>query len=291
MIQSMTGYGKATSNINNKKVSVEIKSLNSKFLDLNLRMPNFYKEKELTLRSFVSDKIKRGKVDFSIYVELPETDKAYNLNKEVVLKYYNDLKELSYSLDLNMNENLFALATKMPETLSSVKQELDENEWTQIQEVIKTALTEFEKFRVQEGTTLQNELAGRINTILNLLEQIPALESDRMENVKAKISKSLIDQFTDKKIDENRFEQELIYYLEKLDITEEKVRLKGHCDYFLEVLDKEANQGKKLGFIGQEIGREINTLGSKANHQGMQKIVVQMKDELEKLKEQILNTL
>lgn len=291
MIQSMTGYGKATQNINDKKVFVEIKSLNSKHLDLNLRIPSFYKEKELLIRNSLTKTITRGKVDLSLYVELPESSKVQKLNQEIVKTYFNDLKSLAGDLSINMDKELLQLAVKMPDTMSSEKEDLDETEWKLIDAVIKEAVVNFTSFREQEGAVLYTDIKSRIDNIAKLLTEVEPFETKRVNTIKERITKNIDDHFSSVQKDNNRFEQELIYYMEKLDITEEKVRLKGHLDYFMEVMNNESNQGKKLGFIGQEIGREINTLGSKANQQDMQKIVVQMKDELEKLKEQILNTL
>lgn len=291
MIQSMTGYGKATQNINDKKVFVEIKSLNSKHLDLNLRIPSFYKEKELLIRNGLTKTITRGKVDLSLYVELPESSKSLKLNPEIVKTYFNDLKSLATDLEINMDKELLQLAVKMPDTMSSEKEDLDETEWKLIDGVIKEAVANFTSFREQEGTVLYTDIKSRIDNIAQLLKEVEPFETKRVNTIKDRITKNIDDHFSSVQKDNNRFEQELIYYMEKLDITEEKVRLKGHLDYFMEVMNNETNQGKKLGFIGQEIGREVNTLGSKANQQDMQKIVVQMKDELEKLKEQILNTL
>jgi uncharacterized protein (TIGR00255 family) len=291
MIQSMTGYGKYVENINNKKVTVEIKSLNSKSLDLNVRIPSFYREKELELRTLVGNKLTRGKVDFSIYIDMPAENKKQTINQEVVTSYFNDLTSISEGLSLDIKPQLFELAMKLPDVLSSKKEELDPKEWTEVVKIVENAIVKFQDFRNQEGNILENEISSRINNILNLLTQVEPFEQERIDYVRNKMTNALEEKIANVAIDMNRLEQELIYFIEKLDITEEKVRLKGHCDYFLEVINKETNQGKKLGFIGQEIGREINTLGSKANHQEMQKIVVQMKDELEKLKEQILNTL
>ena len=291
MIQSMTGYGKHVEDINNKKVTVEIKSLNSKNLDLNIRIPSFYREKELELRTLVGNKLTRGKVDFSIYVDIPAENKKQTINQEVVASYFKDLTTISEGLSLDIKPQLFQLAMKLPDVLSSQKEELDPKEWTEVVKIVENAIVKFQGFRNQEGNVLENEISSRINNILTLLTQVEPFEQERIDYVRNKMATALEEKVTNVAIDTNRFEQELIYFIEKLDITEEKVRLKGHCDYFLEVINTEENQGKKLGFISQEIGREINTLGSKANHQEMQKIVVQMKDELEKLKEQILNTL
>lgn len=291
MVKSMTGYGKATGLVNKKKVHVEIKSLNSKHLDANLRIPSIYREKELDLRNYLQHKLSRGKVDFSLFVEIPNELKAQSINKEAVLNYYNQLKDIAYAADIKASESILNLAVKMPDTLDSEREELDENEWTEIFVIINEAIDKLNNFRNQEGDALKTELSTRINNILTYLSEVEPYESERVEKVKSRIQKNLQEVVNKTDVDDNRLEQEMIFYIEKLDVTEEKVRLKGHCDYFFEVLEKEEHQGKKLGFIAQEIGREINTLGSKANHQEIQKLVVQMKDELEKLKEQILNTL
>lgn len=289
MLQSMTGFGKAVGSYKNKTINVEIKSLNSKHLDLNLRTPSFYREKELELRSYISKKVQRGKVDFSLFVEIPESDKAQKINKEVVFSYYHDLKSIANDLDIQANEELLSLAAKMPDTLSQIREDLDENEWKTILSLIDEAIKKFTAFRKTEGEALEKELSFRIERILALLSEVIPFETERIDHIKTRINRNLEQHLGNSQKDENRFEQELIYYIEKLDITEEKVRLKAHCEHFLDVMKNEDKQGKKLGFISQEIGREINTLGSKANHQEIQKIVVQMKDELEKLKEQLLN--
>lgn len=292
MIQSMTGFGKAAGLVNEKKVLVEIRSLNSKQLDANLRLPSLYKEKELELRNILLQELSRGKVDFSLFVEIPEKMKAQTINKQAVLQYYQQLKEIALQTDTLNNQELFSLAVKMPDTISTEREELDENEWFFIQEFVREAITQLNDFRSIEGAALEIELRKRIQEILDLLLKVEPFEQNRIGLLKERIIKNLDELIAKGAIaDQNRLEQELIFYLEKLDITEEKVRLKTHCDYFLEVLSTETNQGKKLGFITQEIGREINTLGSKANNQDIQKLVVQMKDELEKLKEQLLNTL
>lgn len=291
MIKSMTGYGKATGLVNKKKVHVEVRTLNSKHLDANVRMPSIYKEKELEVRNYLQNKLARGKVDFSLFVEIPSELKAQSINKDAVLNYYNQLKDIAYSVDLKTTESILNLAVKMPDTMNTEREELDSKEWTEIFNIIEEAVSQTNVFRSQEGSKLEAELSERVQNIINLLGQVTPFEKERVDTIKSRIEKNLEDHFGNTDIDNNRLEQEMIYYLEKLDVTEEKVRLKGHCDYFFEVLQKEENQGKKLGFIGQEIGREINTLGSKANQKDIQKIVVQMKDELEKLKEQILNTL
>ena len=291
MIQSMTGYGKATGTYNDKKISIEIKSLNSKYFDLNIRMPGFYRENELTLNKKLSKLIVRGKVDFSIYVELPPKSNSTKINHEVVTTYFNDLKSLSSTLGVNDDAKLMELAMKMPEVYSQEKEELDEEEWKAVEIMIEEAVSNFEEFRKREGQILHDEFSGNINRIGELMKEVEQYEGERIETVKARLKSNLEEKLDNPQIDNNRFEQELIYFIEKYDVTEEKVRLKGHLDYFLDVIKSEKSEGKKLGFISQEIGREVNTLGSKANHQEIQKIVVEMKDQLEKIKEQVLNTL
>jgi uncharacterized protein (TIGR00255 family) len=286
MIQSMTGYGKTTGTYNDKKISIEIKSLNSKFFDLNMRMPNFYRENELTLNKKLSKLIVRGKVDFNIYVELPPKTNSTKINHEVVTTYFNDLKALSVSLGVDSDAKLIELAMKMPEVYSQEREELDPEEWKAVEVMIEEAVVNFEEFRKREGETLHQEFSSNIHRIADLLQEVEKYEGERIETVKARLKSNLEEKLDSPQFDQNRFEQELKY-----DITEEKVRLSGHLSYFLDVMKNEESEGKKLGFIAQEIGREVNTLGSKANHQEIQKIVVEMKDQLEKIKEQILNTL
>jgi len=291
MIQSMTGYGKTTGTYNDKKINVEIKSLNSKYFDLNMRMPGFYRENELTLNKKLSKLIVRGKVDFGIYVEMPPKSNSAKVNHEVVTTYFNDLKALSNSLGVNDDAKLMELAMKMPEVYSQEKEELDPEEWKAVEVMIEEAVVNFQEFRNREGEALHKEFSGYINRIGELLTEVEKYEGERIETVKARLKSNLEEKLDSPQFDQNRFEQELIYFIEKYDVTEEKVRLSGHLSYFLDVMKNDASEGKKLGFIAQEIGREVNTLGSKANHQEIQKIVVEMKDQLEKIKEQILNTL
>lgn len=291
MIQSMTGYGKTTGTYNDKKISIEIKSLNSKFFDLNMRMPSFYRENELTLNKKLSKLIGRGKVDFGIYVELPPKTNSTKINHEVVTTYFNDLKVLSTSLGIDNDAALMQLAMKMPEVYSQEREELDPEEWKAVENLIEDAVANFEEFRKREGEVLYNEFKGNIDRIAELLKEVEKYEGERIETVKARLKSNLEEKLDSPQFDQNRFEQELIYFIEKYDVTEEKVRLSGHLSYFLDVMKNDGSEGKKLGFIAQEIGREVNTLGSKANHQEIQKIVVEMKDQLEKIKEQILNTL
>ena len=285
MIVSMTGYGKAELQLPTKKITIEVKSLNSKNLDLNVRIPSYYREKELGFRKNIASKLIRGKVDFSIFVESIGEKVSSQLNKEVITAYINQLKEVSNASELE----LLKMAIRLPETIQSVRESLDENEWSQIEKGINEAIENLVIYRKDEGSVLKQDFVKRISIIRERLEDVIAIDPQRIENVKLRLQKAISE--LEVKVDENRFEQELIYYLEKLDITEEKVRLKNHLDYFMDELNSETSNGKKLGFITQEIGREINTIGSKANFADMQKLVVQMKDELEKIKEQNLNVL
>ncbi len=285
MIQSMTGYGKAVLQLPTKKITIELKSLNSKNLDINVRIPSYYKEKELNVRKKLASTLVRGKVDFSIYIENNGGETSSKINETVVKEYINQLKAI---VDSNEME-LLKMAVRLPDSLKTEREELDENEWMQIEDGINEALKKISKYRTDEGESLHNDFVLRISNIENLLEKVIEVDPKRIEYVKEKIKKSISE--LEAKIDESRFEQELIYYIEKLDITEEKVRLKNHLDYFKKELKETTSNGKKLGFITQEIGREINTIGSKSNFADMQKLVVQMKDELEKIKEQNLNVL
>lgn len=285
----MTGFGKATVEVTGKKISVEARSLNSKQLDLNLRMPYQYREKEHELRLAISKILERGKVDVSVNIELAETARPLTINKELALNYFNELKTLALQIGED-KQNLLPLVLKMPEVMQTEKAEIPEQEYKALEKVMLEAATALDKFRQREGAQLAEELKGRINNILDLLKQIEILDPQRVEAVKSRIKKNIEEHVEKNKIDENRFEQEIIYYIEKIDVTEEKVRLKMHCEYFIKTMS-ELGAGRKLGFISQEIGREINTIGSKANDVSIQKFVVQMKDELEKVKEQLLNIL
>lgn len=289
MIKSMTGFGKAVCEVQNKKITVEARSLNSKQLDLNMRMPGQYRQKELELRTDVSKRVERGKVDISIFYELSEESKTSNINRELVKRYYNELTSLADELH-DKNTSYLPLILKMPDIYKAEKEEPDENEWEQIKSTLDEALNELNKFRMDEGEILGKEFESRIENIKSLLNNIEPLDAQRIIRLRERIKKDISEFVENEKIDQNRFEQELIYYIEKIDFTEEKTRLRAHCDYFLATL-KEDSSGRKLGFISQEIGREINTLGSKANDSDIQKMVVQMKDELEKIKEQLLNVL
>ncbi|MDB4010128.1 YicC family protein [Polaribacter sp.] len=288
MIQSMTGYGKSVLQLPTKKVTIEIKSLNSKNLDLNVRIPSYYKEKELSVRKKLASALVRGKVDFSIFVEMTGNEISAKINQSLVKEYMEQLRtvvEMGSATDVE----LLKMAIRMPDALKAEREEFDENEWNTISQNIDIAIQEIIQYRVDEAASLEIDFKERITNIRAYLEEVKALDGDRVENVKTRLKKAIDDLKVD--IDENRFEQELIYYLEKLDINEEKVRLANHLDYFLLTLSSEVSNGKKLGFIVQEMGREINTTGSKANFAPMQKAVIQMKNELEQIKEQILNVL
>ena len=286
MIQSMTGFGKATLQLQNKKITIEIKSLNSKGLDLSVRMPSAYREMELSLRNEISQKLERGKIDFSIFIENTTEQTTNKVNVSIVKNYIEQLKEVFY--DGNDTE-LLKMAIRMPDAMKVDREEIDQNDWIEIQKVIQEGLANILNFRQAEGLSLEKEFLLRIGNIRQYMNDALALDPERVQAIKDRLHNAIAELKVN--VDENRFEQELIYYREKLDITEEKVRLINHLDYFLETINgKEAN-GRKLGFITQEMGREINTMGSKSNHAQMQKLVVMMKDELEKIKEQVLNVL
>lgn len=292
MVKSMTGFGKTTVEFRNKKIIIEIKSLNSKQLDLNLRIPNLYKEKEMEIRGLVKERLDRGKVDMVIYFDNAESEKDVVINRSVVAQYFNQMLEISEQLGVDTDKSaLLQTVMRFPDTLQVKAEELDEEEWDALHAGVEKALEEMNSFRIQEGAALIKDITHRIELIQELSAQVPAFEKRRIEVIRQKLQEK-INEWTDvKNIDQNRLEQEIIYYLEKLDITEEKVRLANHCKYFLETIEKEEAPGRKIGFIAQEIGREINTMGSKANDHDIQKLVVKMKDELEKIKEQSLNVL
>ncbi|NHM03530.1 YicC/YloC family endoribonuclease [Flavobacterium celericrescens] len=286
MIHSMTGFGKASLQLPTKKITVEIKSLNSKGLDLNTRMPSVFREMELGLRNQISQRLERGKVDFSLYVEVTGEETTSKINVPIVKGYINQMKAVIPNAD---ETELMKMAVRMPDALKTERDEIDENEWKQIQTVIDEALENIANFRKDEGASLEKEFQLRISNINNLMNEAVSYDAERVETVKTRLRTALDELQVN--VDENRFEQELIFYLEKYDITEEKVRLGNHLNYFLETLNGTEANGRKLGFITQEMGREINTMGSKSNHTEMQKLVVMMKDELEKIKEQVLNVL
>lgn len=291
MILSMTGYGKAVCELPNKKVNIEIKSLNSKQMDLSLRIPSLYREKELEVRSDISARAFRGKVDALIYVESQTSDRSAQLNETVIEGYYNQLKGLADKFGQTDRTDFLRIIMPLPDTVRVEQQQLEESEWEAIKAKIGEALDNFIAFRTQEGRALEADLRQRISLIEKYSLEVPQYEAARIEKVRARIEKSIEELIDKNHIDSNRLEQEMIFYIEKLDINEEKVRLANHLKYFIETMETEEQPGKKLGFIAQEIGREINTLGSKANEANMQKLVIKMKDELEKIKEQILNVL
>jgi len=281
----MTGYGKRVLSLSDKKISLEIKSLNSKGLDLNIRIPSSYREHELSFRKRVSATLERGKIDFGLFIEQTGGAAAAVINQEVVQAYMAQLGAIAAATP----DQLLALSLKLPDTLSVQKEEIDPAELDAINTLLEETLAAMDQSRIDEGALLSEEFSLRINNIHQLLRQVIDMDAERMGGIKPRLEKALSD--ITAPIDQNRLEQELIYYIEKYDITEEKVRLAGHLDYFSETQSSSESQGKKLGFIAQEIGREINTLGSKANFAPMQQLVVQMKDELEKIKEQLLNAL
>ena len=282
----MTGFGKATMQLPNKKITVEVKSLNSKGLDLNVRIPSVYREMELGLRNQLSTVLERGKVDFSIFMENTAEQTSTKVNVPIMKAYIAQLREVYAEAD---ETELMKMAIRMPDAMKTEREEIDEDDWNLIQKVIDEALENMQSFRASEGASLEKEFLHRIANIMTLMNATVALDGERIETVKTRL-RTAIDELK-VNIDDNRFEQELIFYLEKYDITEEKVRLGNHLNYFLETLNGTEANGRKLGFITQEMGREINTMGSKSNHTEMQKLVVMMKDELEKIKEQVLNVL
>jgi uncharacterized protein (TIGR00255 family) len=282
----MTGFGKSSLQLATKKITVEVKSLNSKGLDLNVRIPSVYREMELGLRNEVATRLERGKIDLSVYIELTGEQTSTKINVPIVQAYMQQMKAVLPQAD---ETELLKMAVRMPDALKTERDEIDENDWIEIQHVIQEALANIAQFRVDEGASLQKEFVLRIGNIRSYMQEALLLDHERVQAIKDRLQTAIAE--LQVQVDENRFEQELIYYLEKLDITEEKVRLTNHLDYFLETLNGAEANGRKLGFITQEMGREINTMGSKANHATMQKLVVQMKDELEKIKEQVLNVL
>tara|TARA_R110002012_G_scaffold179003_2_gene344413 strand:+ start:320 stop:1177 length:858 start_codon:yes stop_codon:yes gene_type:complete len=285
MIQSMTGFGKSITQLPSKKVTVEIKSLNSKNLDVNARIPSQYREKELQLRNTISKSLTRGKVDFSLFVEVTGEETTASVNRGVVRNYMQQLKSI---VDGDKTE-LLKMAVRMPDAVTTEREEIDESEFKAIEAAVIEALEEINQFRTDEGEALEKDLKLRVSNIEALLQEVLRIDPERVEAVKERLRKGVAD--LKENVDENRFEQELVYYIEKFDITEEKVRLENHLAYFNESINSQDSNGRKLGFISQEMGREINTIGSKSNYAPMQQLVVQMKDELEKIKEQLLNVL
>ena len=284
MIQSMTGFGKSVLSLADKHISIEIKSLNSKSIDINTRIPQVYREKELDFRKLIAEQLQRGKVDFSIFIENTGTQTPSKINPNIVKSYIEQMRAI---VDGDLTE-LLKMAVRMPDALQTTSESISEEELANIFQHINLAIADLQNFRSQEGKVLEKDFILRINNINRLLQEVQGLDEERLALIRERLEKAVADI---QNVDANRFEQELIFYLEKLDITEEKIRLKKHLDYFLETLQSEDSNGRKLSFIAQEIGREVNTLGSKANFAPMQQLVVQMKDELEKIKEQVLNVL
>jgi len=286
----MTGYGKAEVNLPDKQVTIEIKALNSKNMDSNVKLPVFYREKEMLIRKILQEELVRGKIDFNIFYELNEGITPSSVNLPVFRTYFSQIQELKKELSLD-NEDIISTILRLPDAIKTDRPELNESEWGIVEKGIHNAIHDLQKFRIQEGMAMKEDLEKRVNNILLHLKSIAPFENERMQKMRERISKGLEELNLSDKTDTNRFEQEMIYYLEKLDISEEKTRLENHCRYFSEILTSKITSGKKLAFISQEMGREINTLGSKASESNIQHIVVQMKDELEKIKEQILNVL
>lgn len=285
MIQSMTGFGKHTVQLPSKKITIELKSLNSKNLDINARMPSAYRVKELQLRKTIASSLIRGKIDFGLYVEITGNETSSVVNEGVLRQYMEQLRSIADGEDIRLME----MALRLPDALKTDREDIDDSEYKVIQGTLENALQEINAFRSEEGVVLEKDFLNRITSIKDLLGLVIKMDPERLATIRERLEKAVADLKTE--VDANRFEQELIYYLEKYDITEEKVRLKNHLDYFIETMNSADSNGKKLGFISQEIGREINTIGSKANYASMQQLVVQMKDELEKIKEQMLNVL
>ncbi len=290
MIQSMTGFGKVTAELPSKKVTVEVKALNSKQLDLSTRIPSIYKDKEMEIRSMLLQQLERGKVEFNIYIEYISKNTPTQINQAAIENYYNQIKDISEKLNIAMPTDWFQTLLRLPDAIKSEVVEVDEAEWDVVKATVDSAVKQLRDFRIQEGVMLQCLFEQKVHNIAELLKQIEEYEGERIDKIKSRIMDNL-EKIAGQDYDKNRFEQEMIYYIEKLDVNEEKNRLDNHLKYFLSTMESGHGQGKKLGFIAQEMGREINTLGSKSNHAEMQKIVVQMKDELEQIKEQVLNVL
>jgi uncharacterized protein (TIGR00255 family) len=291
MIKSMTGYGKATAETPQKKITIEIKSLNSKQLDLNTKLPWLYKEKEPEIRNLISQKLDRGKIELAIYFDALDEEIATKINIPAVKNYFMQFKEIASELNIPLDNQILSTIVKLPDTLKTQKAELSDVEWGLVKTQIYESVAMLDKYRQEEGNSIMKDLEKCIGNILSLLDIVATFEEGRITKIREKLLTILEENAGIEKIDLNRFEQELIFYLEKYDINEEKVRLRTHCNYFIETINTPSPNGKILNFIGQEIGREINTIGSKANDSSIQKLVVKMKDELEKIKEQTLNVL
>jgi uncharacterized protein (TIGR00255 family) len=291
MIKSMTGYGKAIAETSQKKITIEIKSLNSKQLDLNTKLPWLYKEKEPEIRNLISQRLDRGKIDFSVFCDMLDDEVVTVINKSAVRNYYNQFKEIAAELRIDLDDQIFTAIMKLPDTLKTERPEISETEWEIVRTQIIESITMLDLYRIEEGNSIMTDLKKCIVEILSLLETVQTFEAGRISKIREKLMSILEENLGPEKVDKNRFEQEIILYIEKYDINEEKVRLKTHCDYFIETINSASPNGKILNFIAQEIGREINTIGSKANDASIQKLVVMMKDALEKIKEQTLNVL
>jgi uncharacterized protein (TIGR00255 family) len=291
MIKSMTGFGKAEFEVNNKKITLELKTLNSKQVDINARIPSVYREKEIEIRKELADKLVRGKIDLTIYVENHGSESNSKINESILTGYYDQIKSINEKLGLETNQGILEALLRLPDVVKTDYESFDEVEWLVIVDHLRKAIAEIDEFRIREGKALETDVVANTKAIRELLKQIDPYESQRLEIIKNRLTESLGKLNLNGNVDENRFEQELIYYLEKMDMNEEKVRLDNHCDFFLETIALPDSSGKKLAFIVQEMGREINTLGSKAYESNIQRMVVQMKDHLERIKEQLLNVL
>ena len=291
MIKSMTGYGKAIAETPQKKITIEIKSLNSKQLDLNTKFPWLYKEKEPEIRNMVSQKLDRGKIDLTIFFDMLDEEVSTVINKKVVKSYYKQFREIAEDLQINLDDQIFTAIMKLPDTLKTDKLEISEDEWSVVRNRIAESINMLDQYRIEEGISIMTDLGKSIGNILSMLQSVGTFEQGRIVKVREKLMALLEENVGKENVDKNRFEQELIFFLEKYDINEEKVRLRTHCEYFLETMNTPSPNGKILNFIAQEIGREINTIGSKANDASIQKLVVMMKDDLEKIKEQTMNIL
>jgi uncharacterized protein (TIGR00255 family) len=291
MIKSMTGYGKAIAETPRKKITIEIKSLNSKQLDLNIKLPWLYKEKEPEIRNLISQKLDRGKIDLLIYFDIHDDEVTTVINKSAVKSYYKQFSDIASELRIDLDDQIFTAIMKLPDTLKTDKQEIPEEEWELARNKVLESISMLDQYRIEEGISIMADLSRCIEKILSKLQSVETFEQGRITKVRERLISLLGENVGSENIDKNRFEQELIFYLEKFDINEEKVRLRTHCDYFLETVNTPSPNGKILNFIAQEIGREINTIGSKANDASIQKLVVMMKDDLEKIKEQTMNIL
>lgn len=291
MLFSMTGFGKATCNYKNKKIVIEIKSLNSKQLDISTRIVGLYREKDIEIRNLIAQNLERGKIDLSLYIEDNNSQSTTLLNQNIISNYKNQIEDTCKTLNIKVPDNLIEIILRLPDSLKTESTILEEEEWLTVVELLNNAFSQIKMFRSQEGLSLQNMFISKISNIRHLLEEVELYEKERVEKIRARLEENLKSIEDKISIDRNRLEQEMIYYIEKLDVNEEKVRLRNHLNYFIETMEKEEAPGKKLGFIAQEMGREINTLGSKSNHSEMQILVVKMKDELEQIKEQVLNVL